>query len=194
MASLMNPIALAMPLVALISSDSLKSGAGGSGGISALVGYSLPPVGDGGYTPPRQAQSENRVALQNLVTNTAVAIQITDLAKSDPPTLDDAREVTATIVALSDRILLNPSTRYATVDAILQLRTDAVQHFAESTRSLPRAVKVENKVNLPAIALAYEFYGDAWYLDERDKELVRRNRIRHPGFVPAGLPIQMLSE
>lgn len=40
---------------------------------------------------------------------------------------------------------------------------------------------------LPALALAYELYGDA----SRDQEIATRNQIRHPGFVPV-VPLQVL--
>ena len=40
---------------------------------------------------------------------------------------------------------------------------------------------------LPALAIAYELYGDA----SRDDEIAQRNQIRHPGFVPV-VPLQVL--
>jgi len=42
---------------------------------------------------------------------------------------------------------------------------------------------------MPAIVLAYRLYGDA----ERADEIVARNRVRHPGFVPGGQPLEVLS-
>ena len=42
---------------------------------------------------------------------------------------------------------------------------------------------------LPALVVSYDYYGDA----TRDAELVARNRVRHPGFVPA-LPIKVLTK
>ena len=58
-------------------------------------------------------------------------------------------------------------------------------HVESLTPTLPM-VRTEpvNRV-LPAIVLAHRFYGDDWQADGREEELVRRNHVRHPGFVPA---------
>ena len=42
---------------------------------------------------------------------------------------------------------------------------------------------------MPAVVLAYEYYGDA----NRDREIVERNNIRHGGFVPTS-PLKLLSK
>jgi prophage DNA circulation protein len=39
---------------------------------------------------------------------------------------------------------------------------------------------------VPAVVLAHALYGDAWFRSGRADELAARNRIIHPGFVPAG--------
>ena len=41
----------------------------------------------------------------------------------------------------------------------------------------------------PALVLAYDYYEDA----ERDAEIVSRNAVRHPGFVPASSPLRVLT-
>lgn len=51
---------------------------------------------------------------------------------------------------------------------------------------LPRTLKVRTQAVRPSMALANRLYGDdPAALFERAEDIVRRNRVRHPGFVPA---------
>jgi prophage DNA circulation protein len=42
---------------------------------------------------------------------------------------------------------------------------------------------------MPALVLAYDYYGDA----SRDSEIIERNNVKHGGFVPSE-PLKMLNE
>jgi prophage DNA circulation protein len=193
MSSLMNPIALATGLVALIGGLAGGKTGGRSGSAASLLDYSLPPVYGSEYTPSRAIEADNRIALNNLVVQAATAVYVTELARSAAQTLDDARAVSADIVASSDRILMDPDTGYQAVAAMMQLRTEAIRHFSAVTADLPRAVQVTNNISLPSIVMANVFYGDKWEQQERDQDIVSRNRIRHPGFLPAGRSLQILT-
>jgi prophage DNA circulation protein len=54
---------------------------------------------------------------------------------------------------------------------------------------LPRISHVELSAAQPALVAAYTVYGDAG----RDLEIVARNGVRHPGRVPGGVPLEVLS-
>lgn len=162
--------------------------------VHPLFAYSLPPLATSAATPSRQAQAANRVAMTNLVLQAATARYIVDLGTATPATLNEARAARAEIVARADAVLLEPTTGQRAADAIVQLRTDAIRHFSRQTADLPRLVSVTNQVVLPAIVVAHDFYGDDWAAASADEELVARNRVRHPGFVPAGQALQLISD
>jgi len=65
-------------------------------------------------------------------------------------------------------------------------RLALVKHLTAVAASGVRLVDVTPPETLPALVLAYRRFGDA----TREAEVVQRNRIRHPGFVPA-LPIKL---
>jgi len=56
---------------------------------------------------------------------------------------------------------------------------------------LPRLVAISMPATLPALVVAYLAFGDA----TRAAEIVARNAIiiRHPGFVPGGIPLEALA-
>lgn len=184
LSSLGNPLGLARGILLLVRN---------SGNVLSLFSYSNPPVAAGVYTSARLAQNDNRDAVSNLVLQAATARRIMDLTSTTPATVDDARAARAEIVNRSDAVLFNPSTGQAAADALVQLRTDAVAHFSAITPSLPRITTVVPQAVRPALVQAYDFYGDDWISAGREDDLIARNSVQHPGFIPAGEPLSLVS-
>ena len=159
----------------------------------ALVNYRLPVLTIPFFTPSRARQTKNREALTSLVSSTATARRVVELANTDRPTLDDARADRAEISRIVDEVLYNPSTGARTADAMMQLRTGAVSRIRELSPYLHRLAHVIPQATRPAIVQAHEFYGDAWLIDGRDEEIITRNSIRHPGFVLAGCTLELVT-
>jgi prophage DNA circulation protein len=116
-----------------------------------------------------------------------------DLSAATPTTLDDVRSARTEIVQRTDTVLFSPATGQASADALVQLRTLAVSHFAAITPKLPRIASSAPLSVRPALVQAHELYGDGWLSQGRDVELIERNSLRHPGFVPAGVPLLWVS-
>lgn len=72
--------------------------------------------------------------------------------------------------------------------ALINARVAVWQDLTARARNAARLRTVALRRPLPALAVAYDLYGDA----ARDAEIVMRNRVRHPGFVPAA-PLKVLS-
>lgn len=56
--------------------------------------------------------------------------------------------------------------------------------------ALPQLTNTILPATMPALVAAYTVHGDA----KRDAEIVSRNNIRHPGRVPGGIPLEVLSQ
>jgi len=87
---------------------------------------------------------------------------------------------------------LDAETLTATSDdvyqALMQARAALWQDLTERSRGSARLLTITPPAVLPALVIAYDRHEDA----SRDAELVARNKIRNPGFVPA-LPLKVLS-
>ena len=182
--SLLAPAKLATGILSMISTVASPL---------ALLGFNLPTVPSSVMTASRLLQNSNRTAMTDLVQQGATARQVMDLSGSTPVTLDDARVSRTQVVNLTDNILMRDSTGQSSADSLLQLRTDAISHFATLVPSLPTIRQVTPQAVLPSIVMAHDQYGDDWLGAGRDAELVARNRITHPGFVPAGQEIAVVS-
>lgn len=73
--------------------------------------------------------------------------------------------------------------------ALTDLRHSLNAHLTAVAESGVRLVDFTPEHSLPALVLAYRRFGDA----TREGEVVQRNRIRHPGFVPP-LPLKLAQE
>lgn len=73
--------------------------------------------------------------------------------------------------------------------ALTEVRHAVSAHLTAVAESGVRLIEVTPAQSLPALVLAYRRFGDA----TRENEVVQRNRIRHPGFVPP-LPLKVAKE
>lgn len=66
--------------------------------------------------------------------------------------------------------------------ALERVRVDLIKDLDSRGAGLPSVTQVTPQQTLPALVQAYRLYGDS----TRDSDLVNRNQLQHPGFVPAG--------
>ncbi|MCF5803293.1 DNA circularization N-terminal domain-containing protein [Pseudomonas tremae] len=102
------------------------------------------------------------------------------LQRVDVPVADDVIELRDTLSsAIWDASLKADPEHYL---ALNTLRQALVRHLNAVAASGVRLVDMKVSEPLPALVLAYRRFGDA----SRALELVQRNRLAHPGFVPPG--------
>lgn len=77
----------------------------------------------------------------------------------------------------------------ATYAALSQLRADLVRAVPGEASDLPRLVNVTPPATVPSLVLAHRLYGDL----SREADLVTRNRVERPGFIPGGVQLEVLS-
>lgn len=103
----------------------------------------------------------------------------TPITRPEVPTTDT---VLALRDALSDAIWQAGLTAPPAHFALLQSTQKKLRvHLTKVAMAGVRLVDVSPKESLPAVVLAYRLYGDATRADE----IVSRNRVKHPGFLPA---------
>lgn len=140
-------------------------------------------------TSNRIQQADNIDAIHVLIQRAAV-IGACDLsARINFTAVDDALSLMVRLMAAID-------------DQVEQANTDGVYHAFQDLRAavaedlrvrgakLPRVRRIENTSNLPALVIAYRVHNDV----ARESEIVERNKVSHPGFVPGGQPIEVLTD
>lgn len=132
-----------------------------------------------GNTPTTARMSKNKSAIYALTRQGLIAQSAGLLASQPLPVYDDAQQVKK---ALLDTIDVELNTANDT--NYLALKTVRVTTHADVTARTQNAARLKNITPnevMPGIVLAYDLYEDV----ARESEIIDRNKVRHPGFVPA---------
>jgi prophage DNA circulation protein len=133
----------------------------------------------------RAAIQASDLAVRELARNIALAEASLALADAVPDSRSEAAELREGFVDALDAAL--PAMPDAIFVACTEMRANTLAALAVAAKSAPQVIRRAPACILPSLALAYSFSGPGF--DEGD--LVRRNRIIHPGFVPV-MPLEVL--
>lgn len=143
-----------------------------------------PPV----VTATRQLEIDNRMALFALVKQTVA----TEAARAAVDTEYDSYDAA---IAGRDSVteMIDEQTETSTddvYDALSELRKEVVRGIPGEEKDLPRILDYSPVVTVPSLVLSHKLYGDI----SKEADLIARNNIRHPGFVPGGRTLEVLSD
>ncbi|MFY2646277.1 hypothetical protein ACOTDF_32300, partial [Achromobacter insuavis] len=145
------------------------------------VGSASPPLG---ATAARRV--ENAAAMEEFTRSQVIATQariLTDaIAAKEVTTGQDARDQADVVLEEIDHELeaYDPPAQMAA--ALIALRVAIVRDVAEQADRLQQRATYTTQAMLPALVIAQRVYQDG----SRADELVARNQVRNPLFVPAG--------
>jgi len=112
---------------------------------------------------------------------------VSPIQRPEVPAAADVVAVRDALVAvLWEAALVAPFEHFERLESVRKL---VKAHLTEVARASVRMVAVTPKQSLPAVVLAYQQFGDATRADE----IVTRNAVAHPGFLPL-LPLQVAQE
>jgi prophage DNA circulation protein len=148
-----------------------------------------------GGTPARARQRANQAAFLHLVTAAAAAETVRAVAQLRFPSYDEAARLRDSIADELDvaATALADAGNDAGAEAIEQLRLAMVRDVTARGGSLARLYAYAPAATEPALVTAHRLHGDPGYVIADAAELVERNRVRHPGFVPGGQPLEVRS-
>ncbi|MCE5256866.1 MAG: DNA circularization N-terminal domain-containing protein [Spirochaetaceae bacterium] len=139
-------------------------------------------------TPSKARKAKNQAALTALVRRTAIAEAARTSAEMDHASYDDAMEMRDRIADAIDAELLDSSD--SVYSALVDLRAAVVTDINARGANLSRIVTITLSRTEPALVIAHRLYRDA----TRAEELITRNNIAHPSFVPGGEDLEVLSD
>lgn len=146
-------------------------------------------------TTIRRQQAASSAALHRLVQQTAVISAARSSSEADYQTSNDALATAATLEDALDTQMeaVDPVSGTPVDDAVYQsladLRVAVVQDLRTRGARLPDLITYSSPATLPALVIAHRLYGDAG----RAGEIIARNNLRHPGFVPGGEELETLN-
>lgn len=123
--------------------------------------------------------------------NAAAVIAGSDMATDLPFT--SGQQAVAMAGQLAEgfgKVLAAPSLPPETYEAIAALRSEAIIYLLNTAAQLPQIETVVLRVVTPALVMAWDLYQDP----TRALELGRRNGVDHHGFMPAGVPLEVIAD
>jgi len=151
----------------------------------SLFGTSLPATNTN--TPARKVELENQQATTDFIKQTATI----EAARTSSVVVPDS-SAAATVIRddLAERLDILADTASDDMYVVLMdLRAAVVKDLTSRAAQLPQISQFTPFDTLPALVVAQRIHGDA----KRESEIVRRNRIHHPGFVSGGTPLEVLN-
>ncbi len=130
----------------------------------------------------------NRVQTKRLIWRVAEAEACRACSKIEFKSYNDAVAVRQLRYANIEQLLM--TVKPALYRALIELRSAMINDIIARGGSLARIGNHTLPKTLPSLLLAYQLYGDASKADS----IVRRNKISHPGFLPGGESLEILSE
>ncbi len=135
-------------------------------------------------TGTRRRQSRSQNALENMVREMATAEHARVVAGKP---YDSYQQALTTRSQLMDEIdQVSEVAADEVFDTLQTLRAKVVQSIPDPR--LPEIQSITMRQSTPALALAYQIYGDPL----RDADIVTRNQIGHPGFIPGGSSVEVV--
>lgn len=139
-------------------------------------------------TPARDQQQANQDALLALIRVTALS-EACKLAPSIAfSSYEEALAMRETLTGFLDAEM-EAATDDNVFSSLQALRVEVVRSIPGTDNDLARLITYTPPVDLPSLVIAQELYGDA----ARAEEIVARNKIPRPAFVPGGQALEVLS-
>lgn len=174
------------------------SSSGNSGGSVGARGGLPAPLTPRGVQQVRAYQAAVRLARRAALAEggKSLALALTAQTADQPLTRQEAEQARDLLFAALDEELESvdevtgepiDDRAYASLTA---LRAAVAEDVRVRGARLPELTTYRTTATLPALVVAHQLYGDA----RRAEEIVHRNKIAHPGFVPGGELLEVLRD
>lgn len=194
---LKQPISLVMEVEGLIGNtlgafSDVKAAFNAYKNLSVLFASSSPissTASNGVKTPTREKMVQNQAALKQALQTHATLAMAKQLTRQNLfSTANDAMEVRNGLVTAIDDLVADISLKNDVYAALVATQVAINRRINDIAPGLEKISYHTLNESLPALVLAHRLYGDA----NRADELVARNRVANPLFLPAGVPIEAL--
>jgi|LGVF01.2.fsa_nt_gb prophage DNA circulation protein len=139
-------------------------------------------------TASRQQQFDNQTAMVDYVRKVAAAAAANATAATVYNSYDDAIADRTVMADLLDD--LSETAGDDMYRELQSLRAAVVQDLTGRAADLSRVIEYTPPATGPSLAISWRLYGEI----DSSADIVSRNVVRHPGFVPGGDPLQVMSE
>ena len=160
----------------------------GSGPVALLALVKVAPevTVSAAFGTSRKAAAEGQRIMANVQRQMCTAAACSVAAGYTPSTTKEAGELQAAVLDAIDAAQMEADDE--TFAALSDLRTVTLRAMAEKARTLPDVISVTEREVMPSLAVVWRWTGGLG----AEEELIVRNGLRHPGFVPGGQALELI--
>lgn len=156
--------------------------------LASLLGFGSDDGIVTGSTPDRETQRENRALLNTHIQVMATSYAAEAAVEMDYPSVEEAEETRAILLDKLEEIAETADDDDLYI-AMQDLRSEIVKGVPPEEESLPNVIEVELPEATPSLVLAYDTYESL----DLEQDIVDRNRVQNPAFLPGRKPLKVLS-
>lgn len=142
-----------------------------------------------GTTNQNAIINSNAAVTERFVRTLAMANEAKALVNVPFTSYEEAIDTRKYLLSRIDSVM-EDSQEDSEYDALQALRKNVGAAIPSDAERLPRLGHITLPQSNPSLAVTYDLYGAV----EREADLIARNHIRHPGFLPGGAPLEVLTD
>lgn len=139
-------------------------------------------------TETGEVERANDLALNSFIQEQAICNAVETIIENDFASYQDAESEKNFIIENFDKII-DQNFDDELYFSMGNLKAIFISNFPLAGEDLPNLVKIKTTNTIPSLVLAYQFYGDA----RRESEIVKRNKITNPAFIPGGTELEVIN-
>lgn len=133
--------------------------------------------------------NRNAEITQRFIRTVAMAEEAKALVLVPFASFDEAIDTRQYLLGRIDAVMAD-SQDDSEYDALQSLRKQVGNAIPADAESLPRLGTLVLPQSSPSLTVVYDLYGDV----KREADLISRNHVRHPGFMPGGQELEILKD
>ncbi len=137
-------------------------------------------------TPSRLKEKKNNDAVNNLVRRTAIIENVKTSVDEEFNSQDNALERMNELRSELD-IHIESAQSDELFQALTDLKSSMIDVLLDQTQNLKALIEYQIEVSAPALVIAYDLFENL----EIESDLIKRNKISHPGFVTPGIKLEI---
>lgn len=155
--------------------------------LQRFISFTNPRVGS--LTSNGIIADNNAEISETFIRTAAIAVEAKSAVAQTYPTLGEALNAREYLLTRIDALAAN--TRDDGIyDSFRQLRTEIAAAIPGEDNDLPSLSNVTLKESVPSLVLAYDLYEGV----SREQDIIDRNEIRHPAFLPGGTDLSVIKD
>lgn len=181
-----DPARTAASVMGALNTLSMR-GAAAARALLGLVAWTPPTANLGANTPGRVREAQNLLEIARVVRRAALIGAARLAVDGEYDSHQAALAMREQVIEQIDSVTADSDDE--TFAALIALRAEVIRGLPADDARLPRLITHVPQATTPALALAHQLYGNV----DQEGDLVARNSVSNPMFVPGGEPLEVLA-